>query len=118
MISPLELRRLNARAAAKAAQASAQPFRFWDAEELAAFPVGAFSLVPRRPARGPTGAWRLVDEVLIDVSGLGLDAELALTAGRLKAWIQGHLARGNPYGYGIVEVGEFQAVLGVFERGP
>jgi N-acetyl-anhydromuramyl-L-alanine amidase AmpD len=46
---------------------------------------------------------------MADASGLGGENEPALTVRQLKA-------RLTRYGYAIVEVGQFQVVIGVFER--
>lgn len=54
--------------------------------------------------------WNLVDELFVDSSGFGQPGEAALTIeqfyGRIKAG----------YGYGVVDAGQFQVYVGVFEK--
>jgi len=54
--------------------------------------------------------WELVDEVFVDHSGFGRPGEPALTIKEFHATIKAGL------GYGVVEAGQFQLFVGVFEK--
>lgn len=60
--------------------------------------------------------WKLVDHWLCDSSGFGMDHELALTRRQLKERMKEKIAEGKQYGYATIEQGQFQVVLGVFEK--
>ena len=50
-------------------------------------------------------------------SGLGREDEPALTVGQTLNLIEEWTAKGS-YGYAIIEEGQFQVVLGIFEKAP
>lgn len=97
---------LNQDIAAKAKQQKRLPLVLTE-DDIQAFPSGI-----NFPALGnyqPKG-WELVGTLFCDKTGMGLSSEPALTLGQLKA----RLEPGK--GYALIEEGQFQIVLGVFER--
>ena len=63
--------------------------------------------------------WRLTENtILCDTSGFGTPAECALTVVELREHLC-ELQKQHPdYGYGIISAGQFQCILGIFERVP
>jgi hypothetical protein len=63
--------------------------------------------------------WNLVGTLFADATGWGAEDEPALTVGQLETKINEIRAAydedGNGVGFGIVEVGQFQVYVGVFE---
>lgn len=57
----------------------------------------------------PTG-WKLIEELFVDKSGFGAPSESALTADQFLAKVKKH------QGYAIIEEGQFQLYIGVFEK--
>lgn len=68
--------------------------------------------------------WKLVDEWLCDKTGVGLEWEPALTLKQLREKMKEKIAETKAhgvsedliYGYGTIEEGQFQMVLGVFVK--
>ena len=56
------------------------------------------------------GGWTLKEELFVDNSGFGSESEPALTAKQFLAKVKEGL------GYAIVEEGQFQVYIGVFEK--
>lgn len=57
------------------------------------------------------GNWKLIETLLVDNSGFGQDDEPALTIEQFyKEILAGR-------GYGVIDAGQFQVQVGVFERG-
>jgi len=50
--------------------------------------------------------------MLVDSSGFGIEGELAMTRSEFAEFIREHPG----YGYGVVEAGQFQVVVGVYRR--
>lgn len=67
--------------------------------------------IPALGYRVPRG-WTLLNTYLVDSSGLGSESEPALTHNGFISLIEG--APG--YGWGIIEAGQFQVVVGQFEK--
>lgn len=111
MFSPETLRALSAEAAARAAAEDLRPYAYWPQDEVAApFPF------PNLGDHRPEG-WTLIDTLFADKTGWGADDEPALTPDQLVARVAAlndeHRFR---VGYGIIEEGQFQVVIGVFLR--
>jgi hypothetical protein len=66
--------------------------------------------------------WCLVEHVLVDKSGFGVEWEPALTLRAFKAWasqkVDGCQNNGCQAGFGIIEEGQFQVVIGFFTDDP
>jgi len=76
-----------------------------------------FAKVPNLGDYAPKG-WRHLEgrDLFVDKSGFGAEDELALTVRGYKERVK-ELLRENPgYGFGIIEEGQFQIYVGVFER--
>ncbi len=71
--------------------------------------------IPNLGDHRPKG-WKLVDQWFCDKQGFGGEGEPALTLRQLKERMKERLADGELYGYGMIEEGEFQVMLGVFEK--
>jgi hypothetical protein len=113
------IRRLSAEAAVKASKGKKKPLTFFDEAD-----VVAFFAEPRGPAARsfpnlgdfvPKG-WEMTKTLFCDHSGFGAPNEPALTRKQLIEELKGDIAKGNEYGYGVVEVSQFQLVLGVFKE--
>ncbi len=72
-------------------------------------------VIPNLGDHCPAGC-KMLETWLCDYSGFGSDNELALTLRQLKDRMKSCIRDGKTYGYGIVECGQFQLHLGVFER--
>ena len=75
---------------------------------------GAFS-IPNLGDYRPKG-WKLIEHKLVDNSGFGSPGEPALTRSQFLDWLKTHLSDRKTSGYGIIEVGQFQVVVGRFEH--
>jgi hypothetical protein len=112
MFSGETIRRMSDDAARKAARTKREPYVLFDraeVERIATFPF------PNLGSYVPKG-WTMVEHFMADATGLGSENEPALTPRQLKARLVRDVDAGNRYGYAIVEVGQFQVVIGVFER--
>lgn len=79
-----------------------------DIDKMPPFP---FPKVPRYPE-----GWSCKEVILCDHSGIGQRHEPALTPDQLKEELR-DLYKDHPdWGYGIIDVGDFQLKLGVFEE--
>lgn len=105
MMSLATIAYLSREQAVKAAAARKVPFLVWP-NDLDAFPPFPFPNIGDYRPKG----WRLVDSLFVDKTGLGRDWEPALTAKALKERIKVGM------GYAIIQEGEFQAVVGEFEK--
>ena len=110
MMSLEAIRAASAKAANKARAGKRTPLTIFDEnhiEDIFKIPdIGSYS---------PPG-WKLVDTSFCDHSGVGRPDEPALTRDQLKKTIREHVESGNKYGYAIIEVGQFQLRIGVFEE--
>jgi hypothetical protein len=70
--------------------------------------------IPSIGAYVPAG-WTLVDTWFCDSSGFGRPGELALTQDQLKARIRDKIRENKRFGYAVIQEGQFQVHLGVFE---
>ena len=60
--------------------------------------------------------WSCIKVLLCDHSGFGQPHEPALTYKQLKQELRELYEKNPKYGYGIIDVGDFQLQLGVFEN--
>jgi hypothetical protein len=113
MLDLATIRAMNAEAAKVAAREHREPYIPYDAEEIESYRKRSIPF-PNLGDYRPKG-WKLVDSLFCDISGLGSPDETALTRGQLVERIL-DLSRRGTYAYALIEVGEFQAYLGVFKR--
>lgn len=74
-----------------------------------------FGRVPNLGDYRPSG-WKLAEHKLVDKTGWGYESEPALSVSRLKEWMKSHLTDAATSGWGIIEEGQFQIVVGRFIR--
>lgn len=110
MLSHFAIQNLRREAALKAQKSGLVPFVPLTAE-MAEHPE-EFGRVPSFGDYRPTG-WRLREQLFVDVSGLGEPGEPAMTQEALAAYMKAHLR--ERLGYGLIEQGQFQGFVGVFE---
>jgi hypothetical protein len=104
---------MSREACRKAAKTGMLPYVPLHEDEIDAFPPFPF---PFLGDYRPTG-WKLVEELFCDSSGFGASDEPALSVEQLKRKLtELQRTEGKAYGYGIIEAGQFQLYLGVFER--
>lgn len=102
-------------AAAKAAKKSKlAPLELAEVEDVDQLGACGYR-IPNLGDYRPKG-WKLVDQWLCDGCGLGGPGERALTQGQLKARLKEKILEGKSFGYGMIEEGQFQVLLGVFEK--
>lgn len=80
-----------------------EPGHEWEKDRWPPFPF------PNLGNYRPRG-WKMIDDHMADSSGFGREDEPAFTPEQLKRWCEAG------YGYGIVECGEFQVVIGKFKK--
>jgi len=100
----------------KASRLHKTPHVPFDKDEVNRFfdhPVGDFFtyLGTYRPA-----GWELVDYATVDKTGWGTEYEPAWTINHLHEFVLQTIDDGHQYGWAIIEEGEFQIVIGWFER--
>ena len=110
MMDGATIRHLSDQAARKAARNKVKPFVFWDANEAKT----ARGVIPFIGSHKPKG-WEKVEELFVDSSGFGSEAEPALTQRQFIAKVVENVEAGHGYGYAIVEAGQFQCYVGVFK---
>jgi hypothetical protein len=115
MFSGSTIRSMQQEAATKAARERRVPFVYWPGDDLT---EGGFPF----PSLGdyvPDG-WERVESYLVDSSGFGGENEPALTVRGLRAKIEERAAanrvEGRTTGWAIVEIGQFQVVVGEFTK--
>ena len=101
-------------AAARAAKTGLEPYQPWDEVEVEGYGASHGFPFPNIGSHRPRG-WRLVETLFCDATGMGADWEPALTVSALRAKLIEHQREGREYGYAIIEEGQFQLTLGVFE---
>lgn len=100
--------------ARKAAKDKKTPYIPYDAAEVERYGDSPFPF-PNIGTYRPKG-WTMVDEWMVDSSGWGTEDEPALTIQGLKKKIIQNIEDGNSYGYAIVAEGQFQLIMGVFQK--
>jgi len=111
MMSLEAIRHLADEAAQSAAAEDLEPYVPWDADEVDSFPPFPF---PNLGSHRPDG-WELVETLFVDSSGFGAENEPALTIPSFLREIKGRID--EEVGYGVIEEGPFQVVVGVFRQG-
>lgn len=115
MMSIEDIRAFSDEAAKAAAKARKTPYVPFDEAEIES---GDFLEEQRIPFIGgyePKG-WKLVEELFTDITGCGAESEPALTLRALKAKMIEYQRMEGDYGYAAIEVGPFQAYIGVFKK--
>ena len=107
---------LNAEAALDAASKNLQPFIPWDINEIETLGIDLLRQIPNIGSLDVSDAWDWVEDVLVDSSGLGSESEPALTLNGALDFIKNHVTESAGRGFAIVSQGQFQVVLGVFEK--
>lgn len=107
---------LNAEAALAAAAKNLVPFIPWDIREIETLGVDLLRQIPNIGSLDVSDAWEEIDTVLVDSSGCGDEGEPALTVKGCLEFIKEQVEESKSRGFAIVSQGQFQIVLGVFER--
>lgn len=107
MMSVAQIRELSAKAARKAARLNKRPFIF--EEEDRATMRDHLKAIPNLGDYRPKG-WELVETLFVDSSGWGSENEPALTIDQFISRMRSGL------GYAVIEEGQFQVVIGEFQR--
>ena len=113
MMSPELIRELSREAGEAAEHAGDRPFVYWRGDPVTnPFPY------PNIGDYRPEG-WEMVDTLFADATGMGGETEPALTIGQLTIRVleirDSYEELGLQVGFAIVETGQFQVVIGVFE---
>jgi hypothetical protein len=111
MMGLAEIRHLSREAAQKASKAKKEPYVPFDEAEI----EGKLFSIPNLGDYRPKG-WKKVEELFCDKSGWGAPGELALTIDQLCNKMLEYHRAGKTYGYGMIEEGQFQCYVGVFEQ--
>lgn len=116
MMSLGQIRAASREAAVKAAAERLEPFILEDTdlEDIRlrienggrSGPMFPFPMIGDHTPAG----WERVDQLFVDTSGWGSPGEAALTPAQLLERLQ------VGKGYALIEIGQFQAYLGVFQR--
>jgi hypothetical protein len=72
-----------------------------------------YRAIPNIGAYRPDG-WELIEHEMVDATGLGADWEPALTANQFHTWVCNEWRKNPEVGFAIIEVGQFQVVVGKF----
>lgn len=117
MFSPEYLQQLSRDAAKKAARANKKPYVIFNREEIDSYPPFPF---PNLGDHRPKGWTKREDDLFVDASGFGAEGEPALTVGQFMSALRRLTAEAakesKTIGFAIVQEGQFQAYVGVFER--
>jgi len=117
MMSLESIRAMSREAAREAAENKLEPFCLEpeDLEELRARVNGDKEFhgplfpFPMIGSHRPNG-WKMIDRLFVDTSGFGSDNEPALSIRQLVERLKAG------FGYALIEVGQFQAYIGVFRK--
>lgn len=109
MFSPETIRSMSDNAAAKARKASKVPVEYDPIDE----PLRFCRSIPNLGSYTPKG-YRLVRDYMVDSSGFGSPGEPALTISRFCDLVKE--PQQKKVLYGIIEAGQFQIVMGEFEK--
>jgi hypothetical protein len=101
--------------AERAASERSEPYVPWDCAEIQEYALARPFPFPNIGSYRPDG-WKLVDEWLCDKTGWGQESEPALTVDGLKRKLVLDCEAHETHGFAIISEGQFQIVLGVFER--
>jgi hypothetical protein len=119
MMSPSTIQRLSDEHARKAAVQRRVPYVPFDEKEVDTFGVnGMVFPFPNLGSYRPRG-WELVEDLFCDGTGWGSEHEPAMTPRQLREKIKSIISKdAKTYGFAIIECGQFQLYIGVFERTP
>jgi hypothetical protein len=114
MMHPAQIRSMQQEAAEEAARDKVVPFVYWKHDDLGPpFPF------PNLGDYVPP-CWEMVDHFMVDASGFGAPDEPADTPTQLRARMEREIAKydaeGKTVGWAIIEVGQFQVVIGEFTK--
>jgi len=112
MLGTDTIRSMQQEAAEQAAREKRVPFVYWPNDDLGPpFPF------PNLGDYVPDG-WERIDEFMVDSSGFGSSSEPADTPEQLRTRIEREIAAhpGETVGWAIIEVGQFQVVVGEFTK--
>lgn len=116
MYSSSTLQSLNAEAALVAAAKNLVPFIPWDINEIDTIGIDFLRKIPNIGSLDVSDAWDLLEEVLVDSSGYGAPGEAALTLNGCLEFIKEQVTESTSRGFALVGTGQFQVILGVFEK--
>ena len=103
-------------AAVKAAAYDKEPYQPASADECLAWGE-TFPFIPDLGQYRPDG-WKLVEHEMADASGFGAEWEPALTPRQVRQWCAERVSKDPTAGFAIIEVGQFQVVIGYFTQDP
>ena len=106
------IRAMELKAAKTAAAQNKVPYVPFDTQEVDRWTSFPF---PALGSYRPKG-WKLIEDWLVDATGMGLESEPVLTIPALKHKISDLIIEGKEYGYAIISCGQFRVVVGVFEK--
>jgi hypothetical protein len=115
MMSLDYIEQLNDEAAVAAAQKGLYPYIPYDLDEVLETDT-IFRSIPNIGSLDISDEWEEIETVLVDSSGLGAEYEPALTIGQFRDFVSDHVRQSSRRGFAIVSQGQFQVVVGVFER--
>jgi hypothetical protein len=108
------IKQANARATRTAKSKKAVPLVLAELEDVDNLGTPGY-IIPNLGDHCPAG-WELLETWFCDSSGFSGENEPALTLGQLKEKMKDCISAGNIFGYGIVECGQFQLHLGVYQK--
>ena len=114
MMDLATIKHLSSQAARKAQRQKKSPLVLAEPEDADSLGDPGYQ-IPNLGDYRPKG-WKMIEHWLCDKSGMGAEYEPALTIRQLKERIKDNITEGKIYGYGMIEEGQFQVVLGVFEK--
>jgi hypothetical protein len=114
MMSLQAIADLSRAVAVKAAAQELEPYQPASVNEPAKW--GRSFPIPNLGDYRPSG-WKLVDNALVDATGTGAEWEGAVTVASFPAWCSRQMVEHPGAGFGMIEEGQFQVVVGVFIPG-
>jgi len=112
MMSLGSIHQMSRETGKRAAQMAMMPYVPIHEEEIYTYPPFPFPNIGDHRPKG----WELVDTLFCDSSGFGAEDEPALSVRQLRRKLIELQRSDKAYGYAVIEVGQFQLHLGVFER--
>ena len=110
MMDTATIRDFQRQAAQRAARQNKVPYVPFDESDIDEKKLS----IPNLGNYCPKG-YKMIDDVMVDSSGFGSPGEPALTMGEFLDRMRNDLKEKKNLGYAIVEEGQFQVVVGVFE---
>ena len=115
MMSLEIIQSLSAETGLKARRQKRVPYVFSDASAVEQLGSLRGPSIPNLGDYCPKG-WELVETLFVDSSGWGDPSEPAMTQAQFRQWVADRFNEGKTYGYAVVESGQFQVYVGVFEK--